>query len=109
ADATSLAAAHGRLWKEEVHEPVVHAHRPGLETLGDRAAALAVFGKNAAVEPVAGVVREPHRLLGIVDFHDRNHRTEGFLAHDVHIMRNVDQHGGLVIVAAEARVPPAPR
>ena len=53
------------------------------------------------------VVREPDRLLGILDLHDRERRPEGLLAHALHRVVDVDQHRGLEEMAvASRRMPP---
>ena len=50
-------------------------------------------------EPVAGVVGEAHRLLGVAHLHHPDDGAEGLVAHHLHRVVDVDQHGRLEVVA----------
>src|SRR6185437_3692583 len=69
-----------------------------LDPAGDR------FGPGALAEDrggeaVAGVVGEPQRLLGVAHLHHADDRAAGLVAHHLHRVVDVDQHGRLVVVA----------
>src|SRR5206468_4717233 len=95
ADAALLDAAHGDLGDGEVHHDVVHTDGARLDATGDAGAARRVPGPDAGIEAVARVVGEADRLLLVPHAHDRDHGPEGLLAHDLHVVRHVDQHGRL--------------
>src|SRR6266849_5406719 len=109
ADAALLPAAHRHLGDRVVDHHVVHAHRARLYAAGDARAARQVPGPHAGVEAVARVVGQADRLLLVADAHDRDHRPEGLVAHDVHLVVDVDQHGRLEEEAGQVGAPLAAR
>ena len=70
-------------------------------------AAVGVAGPDRRLQPVAAVVGERDRLLGVGDAHHRQRRPEGLLGHAEHRVVDAGQHGRLV-EAARALADPAP-
>src|SRR5207247_8730452 len=97
ADAALLPAAHRHLGDRVVDEHVVDAHRARLDAARDARAAGPVLGPHAGIEAVARVVGEADGLLLVAHAHDRDDRTEGLVAHHVHVVVDVDQDGGLEV------------
>ncbi len=96
AEAALLDAPEGQVGEAVVGEAVVEHHRPGLQPPGQPPAPVPIGGPDVGVQPVAGVVGQPDRLLLVVEGDHREDGTEGLLPEDVHLRGHVGQHRGLV-------------
>ena len=105
AQPAGLGAAHRQLERGVVDVRVVDAHGARLDAARDRLAARDVLGEDRAAQAVGRVVGQADGLLGVGHLHDRQRRAEGLLAHALHRVVDVDQHGRLEPVAALAVVP----
>src|SRR5262249_27458945 len=63
----------------------VDADRPRPETAGEAGRGIAVVGEDRGGETVGRVVRDPQRLLLVVEADDRDDRSEDLLAGDGHL------------------------
>ena len=75
--------------------------------LRERDAALDVARPHAGVQPVAAVVGESQRLVGVAHGHDRDDRAERLLAHDEHRVVDAGEHRRLVEASRAVAAPPA--
>ena len=107
AEAGLLPAAHRQLESRVVELGVVDAGDPGLDPARDLLAAGRVAGPDRRLEPIAALVRQRHRLLGVGDAHHRERRAEGLLGHAQHRVIDAGEHGRLV-EAAGPLADPAP-
>src|SRR5262249_34366903 len=107
ADAALLDAAEGQPGNAGGDEALVDAGVAALDALREGDAALDVTRPHARVEPVAAVVGEPQRLIGIAHGHDRDHGAESLLAHDEHRVIDAAEHRGLVEVPGAVAGAPA--
>src|SRR5882724_10851731 len=92
AEAGILDAAEGR------HLDAVAWHLPDidgadLELAYEAGDVVEAVGADAGGEAEGGGVREADRLVDIVEAHDRRHRPEGLLAHQLALRRHVVEDG----------------
>src|SRR3954451_18675116 len=85
-------AAERRLLSQVVHQCVVHTCAAGRQPPRDPLALGGVAGEHARVEPVAGVVGEPDRLLRVAHLHHRQDRAEGLVGHHLHRVVDARHH-----------------
>ncbi len=71
---------------------------PALDPAGDPLGPL-LLAEDRAGEPVAGVVGESQRLLGVAHLHHADDGAEGLVAHHLHRVVDVDQHRRFEVVA----------
>ncbi len=69
---------------------------PASRPAASRSAWAASADPHRRVEAVGRVVGQAQRLVGAAHLHDRQHRPERLVAHDGHVVVDVDQHRGLV-------------
>ena len=84
AEAGLLPAAHRQLQRRVVELRVVDAGDACLDPARELLAALGVAGPDRCLQPVAAVVGERDRLLGVSDPHHRQGRAEGLVGHAAH-------------------------
>src|SRR5262245_6607104 len=77
----------------------IYPDRACLDALRDPVRSRYVPGPDAAREAVRRIVREPQRILHVVERNDRDHRTEDLLARDRHVIAHVRENGRLDEVA----------
>jgi hypothetical protein len=100
----ALAADAGLLVPAEAHAEVgahrVVAHGAGTQPPGDLAGPVDVVGEHRGVEPVDGVVGDPHRVILVGGRDDRQHWAEDLLLGDDGVVVDVAEHRRLDVPAA---------
>src|SRR6476646_498519 len=84
AGAALLVSAERRL--RRVDPVLVDPDRPGLQPMRHAVCAPDVARPDPGRQPVAHVVRDPHRLVLTVERHDHDHRPEDLLLRDPHVV-----------------------
>ena len=104
ADAALFAPTEGRFLDAIGHGHVIHADAARLHAFGNLDALAIVTGPNASAQTVGAVVGELDGFFFVGHPHDGKNGAEGFLAHDLHSVVDVGQHGGFVEKALKIRI-----
>src|SRR5262245_30196059 len=91
----------GRVSHTEPGDDIIDAGHPGFDLRGETLSPSFVAGENARIETVNGIISQPQCLRLILDAHNRQQRTEGFLSHDLHRMIDLGQDSRLEVPALE--------
>ena len=101
-NAAETAVARSAEWKlghGVVDQVVVDEHGAHIEALGDRPRLRMVAAPDAGVEPIFGVVGQPHRFIFVAHAHDGEYGAEGLRTHQLHAVIDIGDHRGLEEVA----------
>src|SRR5438105_5837409 len=82
-----------------VERVVVH-HRAGEELVGDAIRFRLVAREHVCRQAIGRIVGQPHGLVVGAEGHDGQHRAEGLVPHDGHLVGYVREHGRLHVPAA---------
>src|SRR5262245_35011428 len=90
-----------RVCHAEPGDDIINAGHPGFNLRGETLSPSFVAGENARIETVNGIISQPQCLRLILDAHNWEQRTEGFLSHDLHRMIDPGQDSRLEVPALE--------
>src|ERR1700736_2569129 len=90
-------------WQPNIGVTVgVDPYRAGLQAGGHAMHPSDIRAPDARRQTIGGPVRDPHRILFVVEGNDRQDGSENLFLRDPHFMLNIREHGGFDEVAAIA-------